>query len=1097
MENTNFEVIESNKENILPLKDGRSAHVLATVLDQDSSTINSTRIKFEKRILEEVEDSDDPLNIFIEYITWINHVYTQGGTLKQSGMLEVMERCLVYFKDMDPYKNDPRYLKIWLEYIELFASDSFSESRDIYIYMIRKKIAIKLTLFYEDFSQLLFDNRYYYDSYQILQMGLRENSLPQKRLKNRIKLLEQEFTNRKIDIDSVSNALLDMNNVELPSIVLGKEKNDILLQDSEATYNSTTKPNNGKYTIFRDEPSAKKNIGVFDETIRRAPWDVFDSKLHRTKENKILDGSISNGSNIGKLKQEVGFNKVLNPSDGHKLSIFRDSLGSSDPVYKIVEIQGRKKEKIDCNFNLLFPTESNEEYCIEELLAISRGIYKQLRHEYPQKIEVKTTHQMDTLQAKKRKASYIFKDNEVAPILAITQNNSIETQPTTNLINKPETSKKLKIFNDELPTPEPSKIPVSRQALQVKKSISLSKEESLPYKNVTETTTLPLNDTIHNNEPLNYNQDTNNTETFHIPKVNNEGTPGSPTMTFYSKGAVNEVYSMFNQDFVESNKDDTTRGFTMYDNNTEELSKPNLEDLTEVKPNEEDVSDSNSNTEKLLDDKNIAPINNINATDIGNFDIDLDLSKNNEKVRERNTATSSDPQQKQYMTPIKEHTEHTMNISDNQAKDSLDYSKSESVFSSPFTTQPEEKVSQQPGRYDQVISESLQDKQILQEIRDLEDNNVNNISDGYNIISDPLDINLRKSLLANINPSLESYQTFFHYDNPLKKSSTLKKIHEASKNNNKSPIVEFKKENDWYCIRGELGEGGFATVYLAESSSGCLKALKVEKPHTFWEFYILKQLEHRLHEENILNSIIKTSSLHYFQDESYLVLNYVTQGTLLDLLNLYRENSKASLEEELCIFFTIELIKVIEKIHTVGIIHGDLKPDNCMLRFDPCTLRGYNTKGENGWSHKGIFLIDFGRSFDMTLLPKETKFLANWKTDQQDCYEMRTGLPWSYEIDYYGLASIIHMMLYGTVIDTIRLKDGTFKLRSPFKRYWKQDIWKEVFSVLLNSGSYNSLPINKEISKLRNMLENYLELECSDKIRTIILGLEPELPKFK
>ncbi|KAH9445277.1 hypothetical protein Pst134EA_031502 [Puccinia striiformis f. sp. tritici] len=42
------------------------------------------------------------------------------------------------------------------------------------------------------------------------------------------------------------------------------------------------------------------------------------------------------------------------------------------------------------------------------------------------------------------------------------------------------------------------------------------------------------------------------------------------------------------------------------------------------------------------------------------------------------------------------------------------------------------------------------------------------------------------------------------------------------------------------------------------------------------------------------------------------------------------------------------------------------------------------------------------------------KFIAEWKTDEYDCLEMRTGKPWSFQPDYHGILGIAHCLLFGT-----------------------------------------------------------------------------------
>jgi len=51
-----------------------------------------------------------------------------------------------------------------------------------------------------------------------------------------------------------------------------------------------------------------------------------------------------------------------------------------------------------------------------------------------------------------------------------------------------------------------------------------------------------------------------------------------------------------------------------------------------------------------------------------------------------------------------------------------------------------------------------------------------------------------------------------------------------------------------------------------------------------------------------------------------------------DAVNSYVVLGK-SMEEVLCIYYTIEMLHMVETLHGVGLIHGDFKPDNLLIRY--------------------------------------------------------------------------------------------------------------------------------------------------------------------
>jgi checkpoint serine/threonine-protein kinase len=298
-----------------------------------------------------------------------------------------------------------------------------------------------------------------------------------------------------------------------------------------------------------------------------------------------------------------------------------------------------------------------------------------------------------------------------------------------------------------------------------------------------------------------------------------------------------------------------------------------------------------------------------------------------------------------------------------------------------------------------------------------------------------------------------------------------------------------------YEVMTKLGEGGFGAVFAAADVERQLKlqeevfvAVKVVRPKNLWEFHVLKNLRASL-PPHLRVSIIEPQALYVFRDESYLILDMCTQGTLLELVNRAQEinvaEKGACLRESLVMFFTIELLRLVEGMHAAGFIHGDLKIDNCLLRLGDAPLSStYDPSGAGGWSDKGIKLIDFGRTIDTRQFPADQQFLADWPTDAKDCLEMREGLPWTHQPDYFGLAGIVYCMLYGKYFEDKSVvlhpgEDGEqrYRLAVSFKRYWQADTWARFFDLLLNPTSVRedgSLPLCPELGALREEMEEVL-----------------------
>ena len=378
----------------------------------------------------------------------------------------------------------------------------------------------------------------------------------------------------------------------------------------------------------------------------------------------------------------------------------------------------------------------------------------------------------------------------------------------------------------------------------------------------------------------------------------------------------------------------------------------------------------------------------------------------------------------------------------------------------------------------------------------------------------PQDYAIQNQIFDNLRPAIDTYEGFVSAETETfnKVPSIEKFIRTLSSKENgaTTQISEMRIQlgETEYLIRKKLGQGAYAPVFLAECArTGQLRAIKVEKsPPRKWEFYLMRQAKRRLGVSRAATGMIHALGLHLFQDESYLILEYRDQGTLLGLVNFVKVSpiggeTTGVMDEVLAMFFTVELLRTVEGLHARGILHGDLKPDNCLLRLDEGDLTvPYRRDGYGGWSQKGIALIDFGRGIDMKLFPENVRFIADWKTDEQDCPEMREMRPWTHQVDYWGLAGIIHSMLFGKYISVRWEPMGTGKkrwfLREGLKRYWQGELWREILDVLMNPGLVMAeevgLPVPLRLKECREKMETWLE-ENSERgmgLRTMIRRIE-------
>uniref|UniRef100_A0A0A9Y146 Spindle assembly checkpoint component MAD3 n=1 Tax=Lygus hesperus TaxID=30085 RepID=A0A0A9Y146_LYGHE len=137
-----FDAFEDSKENIKPLRVGRDAMTLVKAVHSDS--LEEIHVRYSQELQRYA--GDDPLALWIQYIEAIQTYYTTGDS-KRSRFVQTLESCLLEYRDDDRYRNDERFLKVWLLY-----TDSVTEPDDIYQFLLKNEICTQFSALYRSYA---------------------------------------------------------------------------------------------------------------------------------------------------------------------------------------------------------------------------------------------------------------------------------------------------------------------------------------------------------------------------------------------------------------------------------------------------------------------------------------------------------------------------------------------------------------------------------------------------------------------------------------------------------------------------------------------------------------------------------------------------------------------------------------------------------------------------------------------------------------------------------------------------------------------------------------------------------------------------------
>jgi checkpoint serine/threonine-protein kinase len=289
-----FEIIENQKENIQSLPSGRSAKALAQLYtppltsapghtpspSQLHDANSETRLKFEKELMA-IDDSDDPLDVYDRYVKWTLDAYPSAQNTPQSQLCQLLERATKAFQSSPQYKNDARYLKLWLHYIHLFSD----APRETYAYLARHNIGEGLALFYEEFAAWLESAGRFTQAEEIYSLGIEREARPVERLIRKYGEFQHRFESRPQVPEPTSPAL--------PAVrpALAAKVDPFALASPSAAspqVQSQPKPSGGA------SRSGKPKLAIFsdgDEPVRASSsnsmegWDSIGSLADRKKEN--------------------------------------------------------------------------------------------------------------------------------------------------------------------------------------------------------------------------------------------------------------------------------------------------------------------------------------------------------------------------------------------------------------------------------------------------------------------------------------------------------------------------------------------------------------------------------------------------------------------------------------------------------------------------------------------------------------------------------------------------------------------------------------------------------------------------------------------
>jgi hypothetical protein len=286
-----------DQENIENVKEGRRAEAVLNMINYTPTdrrnAIEEAKRSFEARIYahekrmegkeaeygpQDDEDDEDPLRIWVQYVNWLRDHCVLGSAFRLEA-LPVLENVLQKLQDDLRYKNDPRYVKLWLNYADFSTSP-----QEIYKYMYTHDIGNLMAAFYQGYASVLEKSGMWNDADLVYAEGVQIRAQPLERLKKHYKEFQKRMIEAIGDFGSENNSLRrDRHGERRPLQLLGTQ-----------TQSQSVGPQNlrtgGPVGDFELKADLKRSTPLKTGPLTKGAisWSGFPLETRKNRENQVV-----------------------------------------------------------------------------------------------------------------------------------------------------------------------------------------------------------------------------------------------------------------------------------------------------------------------------------------------------------------------------------------------------------------------------------------------------------------------------------------------------------------------------------------------------------------------------------------------------------------------------------------------------------------------------------------------------------------------------------------------------------------------------------------------------------------------------------------
>lgn len=271
------------KENVRPLKRGRKVELLNDALkSHNDNQLKKSLLENRRRLIEAIDEykGEDPLQPWLECIKWVQESFPMGGDY--SGLVVIYEQCVRTFWHSDRYKDDLRYLKVWLEYAE-----NCGDAEIIFSFLEANEIGKSHAVYYISYALHLESKNKMKLANEFYNLGISRNAQPVEKLKDAYrKFLARSMSRPKATDEDTMEKHLPARSF---GTLLSRGENRMLTTKNTDLVRKNVRPDRAHATplaIYKDSSIVDHQPDTLKTDLNA--WRTLGARAERNKENSAI-----------------------------------------------------------------------------------------------------------------------------------------------------------------------------------------------------------------------------------------------------------------------------------------------------------------------------------------------------------------------------------------------------------------------------------------------------------------------------------------------------------------------------------------------------------------------------------------------------------------------------------------------------------------------------------------------------------------------------------------------------------------------------------------------------------------------------------------